>query len=222
MSLKNDKKIGVIVAMPEEMAHIKGFFPDLVLLISLPFEVYKLKESETFFIVSGIGKVNASVASSLLINKYGASIIVNVGTSGALNNKLAVSDVVLSNKAIYFDVDNRISGHKFGQLPKMPIYYESQQFNHLASDYYVATGDSFITNSEQLVNQLDEVIKAPFIIDMESAAVAQTCYHFNIPFLFVKGISDIINAKSLEESRQNRVAVMENIAKSTKAILGQI
>lgn len=217
-----DTTIGIIVAMPEEMIHLKNIFPGLKLIISTPFETYQLDNKKVYFMVSGIGKVNAAVACTLLITQYRVSIILNIGTSGALNNKLSVGDVIFSNKAIYFDVDNRISGHQFGQLPNMPLHYTSSLLPDLASDYFVATGDSFITDSKQLIKQLGDVIKAPFLIDMESAAVAQTCYHFNIPFFMIKGVSDIINSDSLTESRANRLMVMENIAKSTQLILDRI
>ena len=212
------KKIGVVVAMPEEMAHLKSIF-NLIAIASNPFDLYQLANDDIYFIVSGIGKVNAAVACSLLIAQHNVSIILNVGTAGALNNQLAVGDVVLANKTIYFDVDNRISGHQFGQLPNMPLCYTSSFCQEIVSDYYVATGDSFITDAEQLTHQLNEVINAPFIIDMESAAVAQTCYLFKIPFVLIKGISDIINTNSLQESRQNRSQVMHNIAESTKIML---
>lgn len=216
------KKIGVIVAMPEEMFHLKDFFPSLEIISNKPFETYKLVNAEVYFIISGIGKVNAAVAASILITNYEVSLIINVGTSAALDAALSVADVVVSNKAIYFDVDNRISGHKFGQLPKMPIYYQSQLFEDIVSNYYVASGDSFLTDSEKITTQLFEVINSSFIIDMEGAAVAQACHIHNTPFLLIKGISDIVNVNSLTESRQNRTTVMQNIGLSAKTILNNI
>ena len=215
-------KIGIIVAMHEEMMHLKNAFYNLKLITSAPFEIYRLDNKQIYFIVSGIGKVNAATACSLLIMQYHASIILNAGTSGAINHELSVGDVIFANKAIYFDVDNRISGHEFGQLPNMPLYYTSTLLPDLASHYYVATGDSFISDAQQLVNLLSNVIEHPFIIDMESAAVAQTCYHFNIPFFMIKGISDIINTHSLKESRENRLTVMEHIAEGTRRVLCEI
>lgn len=53
----------------------------------------------------------------------------------------------------------------------------------------VCTGDQFITNRTEL-----DTIKQRFpdglAVDMESAAIAQTCYLYNVPFLSFRIISD--------------------------------
>ena len=53
----------------------------------------------------------------------------------------------------------------------------------------VCTGDRFITNRTEL-DAIKRRFPAGLAVDMESAAIAQTCYLYGIPFLSFRIISD--------------------------------
>ena len=73
---------------------------------------------------SGIGKVNAAVAVTLLIERYKPDLIINAGTSGAFAEGLKVGDVVVATQYRYGDVDATCFGYEYGEVPQMPAKYD--------------------------------------------------------------------------------------------------
>lgn len=60
------------------------------------------------------------------------------------------------------------------------------------------TGDQFITD----IDKVDEIVKTYFAdfnilaCDMESCAIAQSCYLTKVPFIIVRAISDLIGSNN--------------------------
>lgn len=149
---------------------------------------------------SGIGKVNAAMATTL-IAQYNPDIIINTGSAGAVNPDLNIGDVVIASGVIHHDVDAVSFGYELGQVPGMPLSYSSdtryaailaQQLTDLdikIVEGLVLTGDSFISNADD-VRRLRNHFPAAQCTEMEGAAIAQVCYQFEIPVLVVRAISD--------------------------------
>ena len=57
---------------------------------------------------SGVCKVNAALATQILIDSYQAGAVLNVGTAGALAPGLSVFDTVIATEAGYHDVSPEI------------------------------------------------------------------------------------------------------------------
>ncbi len=55
----------------------------------------------------------------------------------------------------------------------------------------VITGDQFMDH--QNFQEIPEEFESAIAIDMESTAMAQVAYNFKIPFIIIRGISDIVN-----------------------------
>ncbi len=151
---------------------------------------------------SGIGKVLASITTSLLIQQYGVNMVINTGSAGGIGAGLQVGDLVISDKVAYFDVDVTGFGYEYGQLPGgMPLYYEPSRYlisemtkaaeatHHTVKKGLIVTGDSFI-NDPQKVQEILGHFPDALACEMEGAAIAQTAQQFNIPFLIVRAISD--------------------------------
>ena len=151
---------------------------------------------------SGIGKVNATLITSLLIDRYDVRMIVNTGVAGALSNELDVTDMVVSTSVVHHDVDAMEFGYVFGQVPGMPALYDADdklvdtavkvlEKNKTVQGFkgLVASGDSFIADSTQKSSIIGSFPEA-LAVDMESASIAQTCHQFNVPFIILRSISD--------------------------------
>lgn len=151
---------------------------------------------------SGIGKVNASIGTTLLIQHFGARAIINTGSAGGLAPQLAVGDVVIADNAAHHDVDVTAFGYQRGQMAQMPLYYPCDSAliahaTHASSAFsqakvhrgLVVSGDSFIASAKQRTQILTDFPKA-LAVEMEAAAIAQTCYQFNTPFAIIRAISD--------------------------------
>ena len=52
----------------------------------------------------GYGKVNAAIATQILIDLFEVNIVINAGTAGGMNPKLRIFDTVISTETCYHDV----------------------------------------------------------------------------------------------------------------------
>lgn len=152
---------------------------------------------------SGIGKVNAAVGALELIKHFEPDCLINTGVAGGIDTKLKVMDVVAGEKVAYHDVDCGPETAA-GQVQGLPLFYEANEllYRHAISlqagtaihGGLLCSGDQFITDHSQLAT-----IKAKFpdglAVDMESGAIAQVCYLYNVPFLSFRIISDTPGAE---------------------------
>ena len=151
----------------------------------------------------GIGKVNAAVGAAELIRRYQPDCIISTGVAGGIDTCLRVGDVVASDRLVYHDVYCGSDGALYGQVQGMPPFYEAspELLRHalglndgagLESRVHgglICTGDRFVEDAAELA-----VIKGHFpeglAVDMESAAIAQTCFVYGVPFLSFRIVSD--------------------------------
>ena len=59
----------------------------------------------------------------------------------------------------------------------------------------IVTGDSFIADSDK-INYIIEKFPETLVTEMEGAAVAQTCYQFNVPVVVIRALSDTSDEKA--------------------------
>lgn len=154
---------------------------------------------------SGIGKVNASIITALLLERYNIDYVINTGVAGAMGENLKVTDMVVSTEVLHHDVDATNFGYSYGQVPGMPAVYTSDEMlvrQSLAalslndeingSSGLVVSGDSFIDSDAEKENIFTNFPDA-MCVDMESASIAQTCWQFNTPFVIIRSMSDSAN-----------------------------
>lgn len=150
---------------------------------------------------SGIGKVNATLATEAMINQFNPDLIINTGSAGGIKSAAEIGDFVFADQVCHHDVDVSPIGFEFGELPRLPVYYPVKSkwlnlLNQVADDLndrhhtgIIATGESFIYRDEQV-----ELIKQRFndvlACEMEAAAVAQVCHMHQIDFLVLRNLSD--------------------------------
>ncbi|UMT77096.1 5'-methylthioadenosine/S-adenosylhomocysteine nucleosidase [Staphylococcus roterodami] len=201
--------IGIIGAMEEEVTILKNKLTQLsgISIAHVKFYTGILQEKEVVITQSGIGKVNAAISTTLLINKFKPDIIINTGSAGALDESLNVGDVLISDDLKYHDADATAFGYEFGQIPQMPATFESsksliekvsqvvQQQQLSAKVGLIVSGDSFIGSVEQR-QKIKKVFPNAMAVEMEATAIAQTCYQFKVPFVVVRAVSDLANGEA--------------------------
>ena len=160
------------------------------------------KANEVLIMQSGIGKVNAAIGVMNMINTFKPDVVVSSGCAGGADINLEIGDVVVSSSCQYHDVycgpENLA-----GQVQGMPSEFETPQelvdkalsVNEVLSDTKVvagkiATGDWFVDSVDKMKLIHSDVADAK-AVDMESCAIAQTCFVNNIPFVSFRVISDI-------------------------------
>lgn len=202
-------RIAIIAAMEEEVQLLRSQLTNMTTEVIAGFEFYlgTLSGKEVVVLRSGIGKVNAAISTTLLLNHFSVSAVLNTGSAGGVNQSLNVGDIVIATSTTYHDVDATHFGYVYGQVPQMPARYESNEKlvdaaqTALATTKFhavtgvIGTGDSFVGRSDQIeaivANQSD--LSA---VEMEAGAVAQVCHIFQKPCVIVRSISDVAGKKS--------------------------
>lgn len=154
---------------------------------------------------TGIGPVSATTALSAYLATEGApGLIVSVGSAGGLHEDVAVGSVVVGTSYRWADVDARAFGYEMGQVPGMPAHYgttvgpdwlDGREGVHLGE---LLTSSSFV--SAELAAQIREHFPEGLAVDMESAALAQTCHLHGVErFVSVRGVSDLCSPRAGED-----------------------
>jgi len=194
--------VGIIGAMREEIEPLLSFVQKYEAIEYAGNTFYKAEyNGHTLFIVySKIGKVNATLTATTLIEKFGAQKVIFSGVAGAVNENLKVGDLVLATKLVQHDVDITAFGHPFGFIPESGDYVEAdaalngiaqkvaEEMNLKLLQGIIATGDQFIAD-EKKKNWIRETYNAD-ALEMEGASVAYVCATFGVPFCVLRAISD--------------------------------
>ena len=146
----------------------------------------------------GIGKVNAAVGATSLIERSKPDIIISTGVAGAIDSSLKPMDIIVAERVAYHDV--WCGGDlPVGQVQGFPLYFDADKELYakamgLKVDGLTIkgglqiSGDRFITASD--LPALRSLYPDALSVDMESGALSQTCHRYGIPFISFRIISD--------------------------------
>ncbi|MFD2207498.1 5'-methylthioadenosine/adenosylhomocysteine nucleosidase [Kiloniella antarctica] len=125
--------LGLICAIPNEIQHFGSAFVKNSERLIAGFSFYsgKLDGVETVLVEAGMGKVNAAVVTTLLMEHFKCRAILFSGVAGGLDPRLGVGDVIVGNKLIQHDygmtVDGRLMTYQPGHLP---IHMPTEQLGY--------------------------------------------------------------------------------------------
>lgn len=150
--------------------------------------------------LAGIGKVNAACAAVEMILAERPDCIINSGVAGGLTDSLSVGDVVVGESVAYHDVWCG-PGNARGQVQGMPRKYDAspvlldaaRRSCHGAHFGLIASGDQFVDSKAQ-EERISSMYPDALACDMESAAIAQVCRKYDVPFLCMRVVSDVPGA----------------------------
>lgn len=203
-------KIAIIGAMEEEVTllrdHIEGKSQDTI--AGCEFTFGRMLDTDVILLKSGIGKVNAAMSSSILLEKYKPDLIINTGSAGGFNPSLNVGDIVISTEVRHHDVDVTVFNYEYGQVPQLPAAFLADERLILTAEKaaqeiagiqivkgLIATGDSFMNDPVKV-----EFVRTKFqnlqAVEMEAAAIAQVAFQFKTPFVIIRALSDIAGKES--------------------------
>ncbi|MFZ5779409.1 MAG: 5'-methylthioadenosine/S-adenosylhomocysteine nucleosidase [Pseudomonadota bacterium] len=98
-----NRLLGVISALPEELAHLSDRSGETHEIGGLAFWRGEIAGREAVFVESGAGKVNAAVATALLLDRFECRALLLCGAAGGLDPALGVGDVVVATSNIQHD-----------------------------------------------------------------------------------------------------------------------
>ena len=190
-------KIGIIVAMDKELRQLQGLFNSSNVLVQK----------------CGIGKVNAALGAQRMIYEFHPDVIISSGCAGGNGDDIKLQDIIVGAEVCYHDVycgtaidDTTV----YGQVQGLPVRYQADP--HLLEKArqlgtiqlpdaeatthstihsgLIVTGDWFVDTKEKMRDIISHFPDAR-AVDMESCAIAQTCYINQVPFISFRVISDI-------------------------------
>lgn len=120
--------LGLICAIPNEIAHFGDSFQETERQehAGFTFLIGKLEGEDTVLVEAGMGKVNAAVVTTLLLEHFACRAVLFSGVAGGLNPDLGVGDVVIGAKLVQHDYGTmegeKLESYQPGHLPIfMPI-----------------------------------------------------------------------------------------------------
>ncbi len=207
------KTLGIIVAMAKEIAYLNKIIktPKTQKIGNITFYQGIYQNMQIVYATSGIGKVNASIATILLIENFQPALIINTGIAGGYARSLKPLDLIVATKVLYDDVDMTApaaGNYKMGQIEGLPPYFLPKvELIKDLNDFQtgtILTGDQFVYDYQKCQQLVEKNFSNYDVIafDMESGAVAQVCTLNQIPFIIIRAISDIIGTTNVFDYNQ--------------------
>lgn len=191
--------IGIIAAMDMEVAALTELMETThQLRHGIDFYEGKLGGKDIVVMKSGVGKGNAAMATTILMELYPIDKIINIGTAGGLKPEQSILDIVISERVVQHDVDTSALDGEEG----IGLYFTAdeemikQACAVLATlqvpthQGLIASGDQFIAEEQQLAH-LTKQFPLALCAEMEAGAIAQVCAHYQIPFVVLRSLSDV-------------------------------
>ncbi len=193
--------IGLIVATPQEMTAISAALSKISTrsVAHVEFRHGHLGKQELVVALSGVGKVAAAIAATLMCQLYQPSCLLSVGVAGGLKPQQQVGDLVISDTIIQADFDTT----QFDGPEGLGLYFHADptliqkaqeaaqktELNWMVGT--IATQDLFMAAQEDYTWLLNHFPNAA-CSEMEGGAVAQTAKAFSIPCLVLRTLSDVV------------------------------
>lgn len=224
-------KIGILCAGDGEAAPVLARMTDIRPSdrIKLRFYEGKLDGCDVVTLFSGVCKVNAAIATQVLIDGYGCEAVINCGTCGGIDEGVDIFHTVIATKSFYYDVneDNFTDFHPWLSEPAFPsdsglieAARDAEKSRKVANLHFglVVSGERFIVQNERqtIVDKFH-----PLAVDMETAAAAHTCYVNNIPFLAVRTVTDTGKRAGLSEFEANCDRASDIAAEVTRMVISR-
>lgn len=229
--------IGLIGAMAEEVSLFKENMNVVKSAVFAKMEYLSgsIMGQDVVLLQSGIGKVNASIGTQIMIDKFDVNEIIFTGLAGSLVSHVSRGDIVVANFVVQYDFDLTTFGRRHGELPDIGRMVETDprlmKFACYAFDDVfkyekdspklvvgtIVSGDRFVSDSRKI-----EWLQREFgavAAEMEGAAVGYTCHLNEIPFMIIRTISDSAGSDAKDEFESYLKIASENSFKIVSSIL---
>lgn len=226
-------KVGIICAGDTELAPFLPIIEDCKTSEKAMLKFYqgKIEGIDIVTLFSGVCKVNAAIATQILIDTYHVDLVINAGTAGGMDPKLDIFDTVISTEVAYHDVHEEIltefhpwMENVFFKADKELLKLSEKAVAKLNTDYRIVwgrmvTGEAFITDEGR-----DEINKqfAPLTVDMETGSIAHVCYVNQVPFIAIRSITDTPSHSGSEYFEENCEKASVIAKEITVALLAEI
>ena len=211
VSAMHDELSQLLTLMPDEHKQIRA---------GREFWVGHLHGHAVVLVLSGIGKVAAATTATLLIEHFKARQIVFTGVAGGLGKHVNLGDLVVADRFLQHDMDvsplfpkHEVPGYGVStfQADSKLVDELSQACDAVLDDLnevltaearaafnltnpllhtgLIISGDRFVSTTAES-QKLQQDLPLALAVEMESAAFAQVCHDYKVPFTAVRTVSD--------------------------------
>ncbi len=198
---------------------------------------------------TGIGKVNAAMTTTLLIEHFKPDKVIFTGIAGAVNRQLQPGDIVIAEKTAHHDmgtlwpeglfhkgVNNRLNGWE------NPVFFDSdEQLLKVAeraaqqvefSSIRIISGQrsskvvkGVVVTGDSFIASADKCAELgkklnADAVEMEGAAVVQLCFQRGIGFLVIRSISDNADEGAVLDKQTFYILAAKNSSSLVVEMLG--
>ena len=192
-------KIGLIYAMTLEIESLltNENAQPLQTVAGVPF--YRIRDN-VIACAGGVGKVNAAMATQLMISLYQPDLILNAGVAGCFDHA-DIGDLVLAEQFMQHDFDTSNIGDEECFVSTVNCtYFPTSDFDKAKAAMdkvglpyrtgLVATGDWFGVDCDRSRHIAEKF--QPLLCEMEGCAIAQVCMRNGVKFMSLKSVSDCL------------------------------
>lgn len=151
----------------------------------------------------GVGKINSALGTAQAFQKRAPSLVIGVGTCGAIRQDLQIGDIVLPSHVVQYDLDLRLFGLPRGSIPTregdlegtLKVDAIAQEFRHwdkrkVHSSIVLGTADKFLVAKERAAQPwICEELHID-VVDMESYAIVKAARQEGCKVAIVRVVSD--------------------------------
>jgi adenosylhomocysteine nucleosidase len=197
----NSIRLLILTAMPSELSAVVTAMRDLTTERWGQIDVHagSIGGSDVLALATGVGKVRASAGAQYAIDRFKPSLVLVLGSAGALDLKLTRGQVIVGGQIVEhdFDMTALAADPSNGRRAWATGTVLSEQVAAAVARVIgrenvrigtVLTGDQVVTDAE-LRDRLRHHFGAA-CIEMEGAAVAAVCNQNEVPFVLVRVVSD--------------------------------
>jgi len=214
-------QILVVIPIQEEVDFLRqsfinqGFQAETMMIGKLP--VTRFPELGMTLAAGGLGKTQFAVQTQHLIDLGpGWDLVICAGAAGALDDRLAVGDIVIATETVEHDIRN-----KFGK-PLLPRFTSNEAIiASLRSTFPnpsglqvlfgpVASGDEDVVEPER--RQEIQNRTGALVVAWEGAGGARACQFSRVPYLEIRGVTDSASGTAAADFAMNLESVMQKVA----------
>lgn len=226
-------RVGIVCAGDREVAPFLPVIEDCKTSEKAMLKFYEgtINGVEIVTLYSGVCKVNAAIATQILIDTYGVDIIINAGVAGGMDQALEIADTVVSTEVAYHDVAPNILTEFHPWLET--VWFKADEkllaltrkaFEGMDTQgkvYFgrMVTGEAFIADDGR--DEINEQF-APLSVDMETGSIAHVCHVNSVPFIAIRSITDTATHSGSEHFEQNCERAAEIAKNLTVALLAEL
>ena len=202
------KTVAIIGALDEEVAliaksltHVTHTAEGSLDIVSGTVDSFGSDVIKVAATVGGMGLVNASATTQLLIDEFAPDAVIFTGIAGNLNTHLHINDVVLGGTLRYLDTDMRLVGQWKPGTADAPVeeFHSDDRLLSLADQALaamgvthiigiIASGNYFVDTPAQIAKVIHDT--GADAVEMEGASVAHVAARNEVPALVIRALSD--------------------------------